>query len=262
MFFDSYDEFVTKDPRYGRESTKVTSESLSKRASAILPQHIVKDKTILDLGHCVGAFGHWALSNGASHYTGVDIQKLFCDRSKDLLSKYWSEEKYSVVNSDILSLEKKQYDIVVAAGVLHGYFDVISVIKKLSEFDAKYIVVETLHIEETTPKIEFRNHNMASPTMKYPYSGWTAVIGIKALTMVFAEYGYDVDGDRIFPERILNSHDAYNDHRPNTNDYDAVPNRYILRFKKSKTKSNSLQSAIKDKRQSFNAVLYDPQKGN
>ena len=55
------------------------------------------------------------------------------------------------------------------------------------------------------------------------------------------EYGYAMHGDRIYPEAILNSHDAYNDKLGSElSDVYGMPVRYMVRYKKQFTMKHSL----------------------
>ena len=48
----------------------------------------IKDKTVLDLGSCLGAAGYFAIKTVAKEYIGVEAQTHYVDLSKNLLSKY------------------------------------------------------------------------------------------------------------------------------------------------------------------------------
>lgn len=255
-FFDQYPEFVDTDLRKVRKTTTVSSESLHKRCAVLLPKWLIEGKTILDLGHCLGAFGQWALSNGATHYTGVDINRNFCNSSKTMLGKYWKEEQFNIVCSDLLSYLKdnnKQYDIVVASGVIHGYLDVFQLIKLISQASDEYIVIENLDVNETeAPSILFKQHLMNSSHVLGNYNGWTPIVGFNALRAIMNEYGYLMHGERIYPEKIINSHDAYNDSLEIKNSTTlSFPDRYMVRYHKTVTDRKSLQHSILTNKVSF-----------
>jgi len=239
MFFDQYNEFVDGDVRSHRGTTRVTAESLTKRCQALLPSWLVKDKTILDLGHCLGAFGHWSLENGAAHYTGVDIQQDFCDKSNELLSKYWTEDKYNiecVETLDFLNIGK-QYDIVIASGIIHCYFNSISFLEAVARCAKEVIVIESQESDETDgiPCIQFKIFNMVSPNIGKPYAGWSSAVGFDALRAIMCENGFEMYGERIYPQKIEASHDAYNDDiEINTSNIYAAPKRYMVRYKRTK----------------------------
>ena len=134
--FEKDTEFVELDNRRHRSHNVCSAESLYNKFLVQLPEELIKDKTVLDLGSCLGAAGHWALSYNAKHYTGVEIQDYYATTSKQLLSKYWSPEQYNIVQQDIEEFldnalaENKKYDYVLAAGILFGFIDVVSIVKK------------------------------------------------------------------------------------------------------------------------------------
>jgi SAM-dependent methyltransferase len=244
MFFDQYSEFVDSDVRSHRGTTRVTIETLDKRCQALLPAWLVKDKTILDLGHCLGAFGHWALSNGASHYTGVDIQQDFCDKSKELLSNYWTDDKYSIECVDTLEFLNigKQYDIVIASGIIHCYFNSISFLEAVARSTKEVIVIETQEADESDsiPSIQFKIFNMVSPNIGKPYAGWSTAVGFGAMRAIMGENGFELYGERIYPQKIEGTHDAYNDEiEINTSNIYAAPKRYMVRYKRTRRPARS-----------------------
>ena len=250
MFFDQYNEFVDKDVRSHRGTTTVTSESLTKRCQALLPAWLVKDKTILDLGHCLGAFGHWVLANGAKHYTGVDIQKDFCIKSEQLLSQYWDLDQFMITNSETLDYLRTcgKFDIVIASGIIHCYTNPISFLEAVAAATSEVIVIETQEADEidSIPVIQFKNFNMVSSEIGKPYAGWSTAISYNALRAIMAENGFDLYGERIYPQRIEGSHDAYNDDiEINTSTIYAKPKRYMVRYKRTrKVFKNSLQYSV------------------
>ena len=145
-------EFISLDPRsqcpggigFGYQ---LTPELAFQQHEALLPVNLLDGKTILDLGSCLGASGAWCLSNGAKHYTGVEIQKEFFVKSKKCLQKYYSSEIWEISNSSVenfLKNNKNKYDIIFAGGVLHGLDDVVGSLVALTNF-TDFIVVESMH---------------------------------------------------------------------------------------------------------------------
>jgi hypothetical protein len=150
-FFKKYPEFIEQDIRRHRENGvrnsyyNVNDEFMVKRISQILNNQTVKDKTILDIGSCIGTLGAWALEYGANHYTGLEVQPNFVDISKTLLAKHFFG-KFNIVHESIENYQPtEQYDIVVAAGVLFGVVDVFDFCRKLTLLSKERIVIEALH---------------------------------------------------------------------------------------------------------------------
>lgn len=206
-----FTEFVKNDPRNSRDHHTVTEESLTKRCAAMLPPELLSGKSVLDIGCAVGAMGHWVLSHGAKHYTGIEIQPEYAATATDLLAAYHSN--WYITNS--LNNAYGNYDLVIASGVIHGVFDPYGFIREICKRANGYIVVESLynHDEEPYPYplIKMRPLQMikhSSPND--PYDGIASYPNKKAHDLLFAVNGFEVDIDRIYPERILNSHDPYN----------------------------------------------------
>jgi SAM-dependent methyltransferase len=248
MFFELHKEFVDCDPRKDRGMPRVNYETMTKKCEATLPKWLIGGKTVLDLGSCFGAYGHYALMNGAKHYTGVELQKQFVDKSIELLSKH--HNNFNVIEKDALDFLREtteKYDIVVASGLLHGYTDVVELVKLISQVSTECIVIESIELQETTyPKIEFKPYRMVIPklsdTDNYRYSeGLTPIIGLKALSFILNENGFAIDGGRIKPEAITTTTDVYNSPLEELDPSIITANRYIARFVKvEETKKVSL----------------------
>jgi precorrin-6B methylase 2 len=149
-FFDSYPEFINDDVRKNRISPDdgypVDAVFLDKRWSLMLPADKCLNKNILDLGSCTASVGAWCLHNGASTYTGIELQSKFVNSSRANLEKYFpnrSEILESTVE-DFLEKNTKHFDIVIASGILYGVSDLYQVLRKLAQV-ADHIVVESRH---------------------------------------------------------------------------------------------------------------------
>lgn len=208
MFFDNYPEFVECDVRKDREYLTVTSESLTKRCDAILPKELIQDKTLLDLGSALGAMGHYALQHGASYYCGVEIQKHYRDKSIVLLAQHNNPDFFHIAqNIDDI---KSPYDVVIACGFIHGYFDVFQILKKICSLSNKYVIIETHElIGETDPVIKFNIGKMVRNEGFYSaFEGIESVPNKTAVDLIMNVNGFSLDS-RIYPDLINNSHDGY-----------------------------------------------------
>ena len=150
-FFDKYPEFIEHDIRRFRGNGvrnafyNVNPEFMAKRFSHILQQNSVKNRTVLDVGSCIGSLGAWALEYGAMHYTGLEVQPNFVNLSKDLLSRYFPN-RFDIIHQPIESFQPStQFDVVVAAGVMFGIVDIFDFCNKLSKLSKERIVIEALH---------------------------------------------------------------------------------------------------------------------
>ena len=237
MFFDQYNEFVEFDSRKDRPTAPVSVETLERRFEVMLPEWLVRGKRILDIGSALGAAGHWCFSKGAVQYTGVEIQDNYRLTSDSLLSKYWSN--FNLVKT--LDQVSGEYDIVIAAGVIHGFFDPYDTLKTISKFSNSYILIETISVENDVPKIILTEQKMINQSdVNNPFSGWTSLPNQSALSIIMQENGFVIDGEPLFPKRT-SEHDAYNDSTK-----DGFPMRYIVRYKRNNTKLLKLEDSISE----------------
>lgn len=256
MFFDNYIDFVNSDVRKDRHLLTVTSESLSKRCDAIMPEFVINKKTVLDLGSAVGAMGHYALCNGATYYTGVEIQQEYRTRSNALLTKYHNSG-WKILN-DINQVDEK-YDVVIACGFIHGFFDVFGILKTICNLSNKYVIIETndprlvvFNIDSTNKKW---NRKSPRPTITFPtdmsmvthnsisneyvpHKGIGPLPNKEAIDMIMSVYGF-IEDSRIYPEPIIHSHDGYSPVDSSRG------RRFISRYIKS-TPVTTLESIIKN----------------
>jgi cyclopropane fatty-acyl-phospholipid synthase-like methyltransferase len=245
-----FQKYVEADIRKNRPTATVTEESLTNRFEVMLPQWLVQGQRILDLGSAAGAAGHWCLHHGAAHYTGVEIQKSFADISVQLLSSDYSDNKYEIINCDLVEFinnNRCRWDIVIAAGVVHGFFNPFDTIQKLTQLSNQYVVIETLNTHEphNIPTINFGMMNMVRyHKNNTPYQGITPFVGIQAFELIMNEYGFIQDGEQLFPKRIKDSHDAYNDSM-NWHNTERSTQRFLARYKKSAFQSQSLETKIR-----------------
>ena len=150
-FFKKYPDFIEQDIQRFRANEvrnsypNVNEETVIRRISHMVDQNSVKDRTVLDIGSCIGTLGAWCLEYGAKHYTGVEIQPDFIRISETLLSKHFPN-KFTIIKQPIQEFDTtEKYDIVVAAGVMFGVFDVFEFCKKLISLSKERIVIESLH---------------------------------------------------------------------------------------------------------------------
>lgn len=150
--FISQPEFISEDPRSHCPGGvglghQLTPELAFKQHRALLPPDLLQGKTVLDLGSCLAASGAWSLANGAKHYTGVEIQKEFADKSAEILGKYYPADSWRILNTSVdgfLNENPGKYDIVLAAGVLHGVDKVLETLEIIAGI-ADLIVIESMH---------------------------------------------------------------------------------------------------------------------
>jgi len=145
--FDDHPEFYEEDNRKHRQRNPITKRTLEAKFGVLLPAWLVKGRTVLDLGSCIGAAGQWSLFHGAASYTGVEVQDDYVVKSRAFLSGWGA--RASTVKSDIRSFlaqaAPRSYDIVVAAGVLYLFIDPEAIVERICSVANEAVVIESNH---------------------------------------------------------------------------------------------------------------------
>lgn len=255
VFFDNYPEFITNDPRSRRGVSTVTAESLTNRHESLLPSEVIKGCTILDLGSCYGASGQWCLSNGASYYTGIEVQSDMAQASQEMLSNYWTD--FKIVNSsieDFVTTTSTTYDITIIFGVLYAFLDQYGLLKKVAAITNKIIIVDTIYprammtADDSIIEI-ITNQHINSSQENTAYVGVGACISPVALSMMMSTLGFNNTDGIIYPTPLTDNsiHDSYNTivARGYKTQYQKFPMRFLCRFKKGNTTLKSVNDVIK-----------------
>lgn len=217
-------DFIDLDNRRLRTTNIVSAESLFNKFLVQLPPELIQGKTILDLGSCLGAAGHWALTHGAGHYTGVEIQPYYSDTSEMLLSRHWDSEKFRIVHQDITTYLNQcvqhniTFDYVLAAGVLYGFLDIVSVLKNICTISSNTVVIDSIDHSEfdpgklgfiiISPKLMIRAEN---ENTQDHYKNTSASASPTAIDMIMNAHGFKSTEDRLRPGQLKNHFDPYND---------------------------------------------------
>lgn len=283
-FFKQYPEFVDLDVRKFRPHGPVSAESLDNRHAIMLPDDIANGATILDLGSCLAATGHWALSKGAEHYTGVEVQAEQIDISQHLMSKYWSSDKFEICNQSIQEFlddsisKNKKYDAVVMIGIMYAFMDHYTLLKKVSQVCKKYIILDSIYpasmldgkIETDAKIIEIQvtqhiNHHEGRTV----YRGMSGRPSPKAVELMLGALGFKNKEGLLFPKPLSDHtiNDSYsNILRVGTLDVTVesidsasldwyknteikLPMRYLMRFEKDIAEFKTLEDVLLEKNQ-------------
>lgn len=245
-FFDKYPEFINEDDRRDRSVSQITHKSYSNRHETALPRELIEGKSVLDLGSCIGATGHWCLSNGASYYAGVEVQEDAVKKSNDLLSKYWNNNQYYISNSDVNTYLSEciedgiKFDIVVALGIIYSQIDYYSLLNKISLIAGSDIILDCRYprMNDFDEKIIELNdkqfvHMQGSKTLNY--SGAGVKIAPHALRLIMQSLGWDNGNRLLYPEPAFDSKniDIYLTilNQPGTGI--DLPTRYLTHFTKT-----------------------------
>jgi len=283
-FFKQYPEFVDLDVRKVRPHGPVSAESLDNRHAVMLPDEIVKDATILDLGSCLAATGHWVLSKNALHYTGVELQAEQVDISQHLMSKYWTNDKFEVYCQSIQEFldnaisKNKKYDVVVMIGIMYAFMDHYTLLKKVSQVCKKYIILDSIYpasmldgkIEPDAKIIEIQvTQHINHHEERTVYRGMSGRPSPKAVELMLGTLGFKNKEDFLFPKPLSDHtiNDSYsNILRVGTLDVTLesidsatldwykntiikLPMRYLMRFEKDVIEFKTLEDVLIEKNQ-------------
>ena len=248
--------FVDLDNRKNRSLANCSAESLYNKFLVQLPEELIKDKTVLDLGSCLGAAGHWSLTYGAKHYTGVEIQDYYVNTSNQLLSAHWDSTQFEIVKQDIEKFldkeiaDNKKYDYIVAAGILFGFLDVVSLLKKITSIAGQYIIIDTLHTptlkQPDAGQIVIKKTSMVRGSgvdCNELFHGYGSLISCEALDIVMSTNSYYRDEPILLPIKTNDGIDPYRDHIKFSNG-ELKPGRYIVRYVKKDIVKKTLNDLV------------------
>jgi len=147
--FETQTDFITRDPRTDQAIERAfTAETQLARYEAWIPPQFLKDKSVLDLGCCLGAFGAYALSNGAKKYVGVEISKPLAAIADQNLTKYYGYlDNWDIVTDScetFLENNLEEYDYIIIGGVLHAITNFLPVLTAMATC-GNVIVIESVH---------------------------------------------------------------------------------------------------------------------
>lgn len=247
--------FHELDNRKARGFNPVTDVTLNAKMKTLLPEWLVEGKRILDLGSCLGAAGHWSLHYGAEYYAGLEIQKVYVNKSRQLLS-YWPQEKWDIFELDFLEYLKscadRSFDVVLAAGVLYLFVNQQEVIEEISRVAGEYVVIESRQpnsvckgtISPNSAIIELiLNQAVNMSDANQSLTGIAATSTIPALDMLFAINGMRrTEALLEFP--VTEDTVIYTEkHVTEAN----VISRFAARYKRTQGAIETLQSALPTK---------------
>ena len=253
IFYEAQ-EFITLDNRRLRSHYTTTHESLYNKINAQLPLNLIENKTILDLGSCLGAAGYYSLYHNAKHYTGIECQDYYYNTSIKLLSNNFRTDKFSIIKEDIIQFldnNQTEYDLTLASGILYGFLDPINLLEKLAKITKEYLVIDTRYVpvknkdyqtgiilvqrkEKMVKAIDQNTHDF--------FEGIGSRICVNALDIVLNSYGFELD-EEVKVNDIYDTFDAYNtilEHKNGT----SGPLNFIVRYKRTNKKELTINDMI------------------
>lgn len=146
--FDDQPDFIDRDPRT-EEGYAIAwnAKDQEERYTSWLPPEYIKGKRILDLGCCGAAVGGYALAHGAAHYTGIEIDADLHRLATENMNKYHEGKDWQILKvsaEDFLNDPRDHYDVVIAAGIIHGVTNFVDFLLKIGTV-ADVAIIESIH---------------------------------------------------------------------------------------------------------------------
>jgi len=220
-----------------------------------LPESLIRGKTVVDLGSCLGAMGQWCLHHGAIHYTGIEVQEEFALHSENLLA-HWGDKveiRRQCIREYLAEQGDNSVDVVIVAGVLQVFIDPHLIIGELCRIANEAIVVEAVQpplvregeISEDSRIMQFFNGACNLAGDHFQMRGLSAALSKKATDLLFWTNGFRTSGHDLSPKASIDTY-AYTVATPG----DARPMRFFEHYISGAShipKIKSLEASIKTK---------------
>lgn len=189
-FYQNYPEFIDTDPRTDRPADwgyAISADMMESRHLCMLPPDTLKDKSVLDLGSCVGYTGAWALHNGASRYCGVEFSEDFVELSRENLKKHFSNKNWSIEHQsieDFFKSNSEKFDIVIASGIIYSFTNPAYFLDNLTRY-ADTCIIESIHpwnVQTKSEKYNLIPHEIFQSFRESPH--WEAFIENEPFTIL------------------------------------------------------------------------------
>jgi hypothetical protein len=185
-------EFLTRDFRHNRPihfGIPMNDAITLEKHRLLLPPELIQGKRILDIGSFIAQTGDWCLNNGAVSYTGVEINQQFHDTATELLTKYHSDQDWTLINQSLeqyLSADPTQFDIVFCWNVIFGHNDHYWLLKELGR-RADHVIISSRHPKIMWNDIQSAVSDTAWKDLEYhvAYQEWQTGL----MTQTFAVNG-------------------------------------------------------------------------
>lgn len=247
--FDDAPEFIDEDNRRFRTMNPISKSQMVAKHEALFPPELLKGKTVLDLGSCLGATGHWCLSNGATYYTGVEVQPAYAKLSEKLLGKYHAG-KFKIYQQPIekwlTEVHTETYDIVCLLGVLYAFSDYFFILKRAAALSREFVTIEGIYPRIQNPYefcgVSFINNQPINLADKNASAvGRGALVSPKGMAWLMEEFGFSAPEHVISPKPVTDVPDIYN------RDFSYLAyRRYLMRFKKGVEPAKNVSDLVQD----------------
>ena len=173
-------------------------------------------KSVLDLGSCMGATGQWVIFHGASHYTGVEVQAAYVEKSLRLLKHYADQVTFKQCSlEEFLDNNHEQFDVVLMLGVIYAYLNYHEILEKICLKCQETLIIEGVYPypsvgDPRAPIVELtRDQSMVVADREQHLQGAGIRIAPAALEIVLHTMGFEAAGKPPIPKQIKNSLDNF-----------------------------------------------------
>jgi tRNA (cmo5U34)-methyltransferase len=207
--YDDYPEFHTQDHRQKRLLSPINKEQLENRHAAMFAEWNIQNKSVLDLGSCLGATGQWVLFHGARHYTGVEAQAAYAERSRHLLGHYSDRVKIEQTSiEDFLAVNTEEFDVVVMLGVIYAFLSYHDLLAKVARICKETLIIEGVYpypnvCNPRAPIVEITTEqSMVVADAEQHVQGIGVRISPSALSILLSTMGFEAVGKPTMPKHI------------------------------------------------------------
>jgi hypothetical protein len=248
--FTADSDFIESDNRRERVVNPVSAAQMNNKHEALFPEEMVRGKSVLDLGCCIGATGHWCLSLGAASYTGVELQAEYATTARTLLEKHHPGKAivFAAPIETWLATNQQAYDVVAALGVIYVFTDYYSVLANITRAAKETVAIEALYHDVRRLGEEFsgvmfvdrQSINLADENASLFGKGTR--ISPNGLRWLMRDFGFETPG-LIKPRPLESGVDVYNEDLKK-----ARRARYLMRFTRTGTGEKSLSEDLRTDR--------------
>lgn len=230
--FQKYPQFIETDIRINRyfpAGYNVNYKLMLERHQALLPESLIKGKSVLDLGCCVGATGAWALDLGAKNYTGVEMQKNFAEQAVQNLTQVFPHDRWEILEISIEQFFKtntRKFDIVYAGGIIYSDLYYQDFVRNIAELANEAVVVESRipsslktyptmlnQTADFVPIVEYIDDYAMVHEDQSNLKIRCAIPSLGAIEMLLEDQGFGIDADSYHKLKTSNLQEGINLHR-------------------------------------------------
>jgi tRNA (cmo5U34)-methyltransferase len=222
--FKKYPQFINNDPRINRPGYTITKELQYHRHKTLLPEHLIKEMTVLDIGCCTGATGAWAIDHGAKKYVGIDIQQDFTNIAKQDLNDCFPDKNWDILNcsfENYIESNTERFDIVVASGIIYASTQYQQFLKNIFSLADQAVIIESMvppairrlvgDYDGTSTIVQYTHDANMIFTKSYTMFNSSAIPDLGVIKILAGQHGFELDQTSF--ETLKQGHEIYKENR-------------------------------------------------